>query len=310
MDWCVMDYNKINYLDKIEALQSVYKMSTALAEAIGINRRTILNWKDKPESIKSVHRLSIDTLYCTHFVIPEWDDPSQKLGGVLLPDRVSNNNAVFDPFIRRMSFGTIEIETDMCEADFDRVIDTDKLPRNMTRKEFHEAWNAFVTVRKIWHQIIEQHELFILTEEAVKGIHESFMRGIYENAGYYSKNIRLIGGLSHFDTTLPEDVPEEMVRWVFKSKGASTLEEIAIAHAYFIAIHPFGDGNGRVGRAIVMAQCLNSRLMPPMLTKENRAMYFAAMEYALKHGRHTPLVRLFHEASTVVVPSSKHYHQV
>ena len=96
-----------------------------------------------------------------------------------------------------------------------------------------------------------------------------------------------------------EDVPEEMVRWVFKSKNTSSLEDIAIAHAYFIAIHPFGDGNGRVGRALVMAQCLNARLMPPVLNKENRAMYFAAMEHALIHGRYTPLTRLFQEAANV-----------
>ncbi|TXK92776.1 hypothetical protein BMR07_02700 [Methylococcaceae bacterium CS1] len=45
------------------------------------------------------------------------------------------------------------------------------------------------------------------------------------------------------------------------------------AHAYFIAIHPFGDGNGRVGRALVMVQCLNARLMPPTFDGKNRAMY-------------------------------------
>jgi len=293
-----MDYNKISYLDKLEALQGVYKMSTALAEAIGVNRRTLPNWKDKPESIKPVHRLSIDTLYCTHFIIPEWDDPKQKFDGVLLPDDVPNRSAVFDPFIRRISFGTIEIETDMKQDDFDKAIDTEKLPKNMTRKEFHEAWNAFVTVRKVWQQIIDHQEPFTITEEAIQNLHESFMRGIHEHAGYYSKHIRLIGGLNNFDTTLPEDVPEEMLRWVFKSKAAATLEDIAIAHAYFIAIHPFGDGNGRVGRTIVMAQCLNARLMPPVLTKDNRAMYFAAMEHALKHGRHIPLARLFQEAAT------------
>ncbi|MDQ7058714.1 MAG: hypothetical protein Q9N62_09905 [Ghiorsea sp.] len=46
-----------------------------------------------------------------------------------------------------------------------------------------------------------------------------------------------------------------------------------------------------------MAQCLNARLMPPVFNGENRAMYFAAMEHALVHGRHAPLIRLFYEAS-------------
>jgi hypothetical protein len=67
---------------------------------------------------------------------------------------------------------------------------------------------------------------------------------------------------------------------------------------YFILIHPFGDGNGRVGRALVMAQCLNARLMPPVFDAENRAMYYAAMQHAMKHGRYAPLVRLFYEAAS------------
>ena len=107
-----------------------------------------------------------------------------------------------------------------------------------------------------------------------------------------------MGTLENFDTTLPEDVPEEINRWVYKYNNISTLEDMAKAHAHFIAIHPFGDGNGRVGRALLMAQCLNARLMPPVFNSENRAIYFAAMEHALIHGRHAPLIRLFYEAST------------
>ena len=57
-----------------------------------------------------------------------------------------------------------------------------------------------------------------------------------------------------------------MNRWLCKAKAALTLEDIAKAHAYFIVIHPFGDDNGRVGRAMV-------------------------------YGRYAPLIRLFNEAA-------------
>ena len=46
-----------------------------------------------------------------------------------------------------------------------------------------------------------------------------------------------------------------------------------------------------------MIQCLNARLMPPVFDGENRAMYYAAMEHAMAHGRYAPLIRLFYEAS-------------
>jgi len=292
-----MKYNKIKHLEKIEGLQAYFVQSTRLAEAIGVSRRTLLNWRDRPESIKPGHRLDIDVLYCKHFVIPEWDDPKQIFEPVLLPDEVSNNEHLFMPFLRRLSYGTIEIETDMDKADFDRVIDDEKLPKNMSRQTFHEANNTFLTNKLLWQKIIEHDQKLDITEQNIQGLHADFMRGIHDNAGFYSKKVRKMGKLEGVDTTLPEDIPEEMNRWVFKSAGANTLEDIAKAHAYFIAIHPFGDGNGRVGRALVMMQCLQARLMPPIFDGENRAIYYASMEHAMKHGRYMPLIRLFYEAA-------------
>ncbi|MGR8953231.1 MAG: Fic family protein [Gammaproteobacteria bacterium] len=292
-----MKYHEISYIDKLDQLQAHFAYSTKLSEAIGISRRTLLNWRDRPESIRPEHRLDIDVLYCRHFLIPEWDNPRQTFTPVLLPDDMPNNEALFMPFLRRISYGTIEIETDMTKADFDKVIDEEKLPRNMDRQTFHEAMNTFFTHRWLWRKIVEHGESMAITEESIKSLHAALMRGAYDNAGFYSDKMRVMGKLAGMHTTLPEDIPEEVNRWVYKMSGASSLNEIARAHAWFIAIHPFGDGNGRVGRALVMAQCLNARLMPPVFDGENRAMYYAAMEHAMVHGRYAPLVRLFHEAA-------------
>ncbi|WP_374090446.1 Fic family protein [Methylomicrobium lacus] len=292
-----MKYREISNIDKLDRLQTHFAYSTKLAEAIGVSRRSLLNWRDRPESIKPEHRLDIDVLYCRHILIPEWDNPRQTLAPVLLPDDMPKNEALFMPFLRRISYGTIEIETDMTRADFDKVIDEEKLPKNMDRQTFHEAINTFFTHRWLWRKIVEHGESMTITEESIKSLHVALMRGVHENAGFYSDKIRVMGKLADMHTTLPEDIPEEVNRWVYKMSGASNLEEIARAHAWFIAIHPFGDGNGRVGRALVMAQCLNARLMPPVFDGENRAMYYAAMEHAMVHGRYAPLVRLFHEAA-------------
>lgn len=291
-----MKYIKFSYLEKIDQLQSVFEYSTTLSEAIGVSRRTLLNWRSKPESISAEHRLTIDILFCQHFLIPEWDKPKQTYAPVLLPDDMQHNESLFLPFLRRFSYGTIEIETDMAKTDFDKIIDEKKLPKNMNRQTFHEGFNTFMVHRELWQRIVEHGELMPISEESIKNLHADFMRGIRDDAGFYSKNIRVMGKLEVIATTDPADIAEEMNRWVYKEANASTLEAIAKAHAYFIMIHPFGDGNGRVGRALVMAQCLNARLMPPVFNGENRAMYYAAMEYAMRHGRYAPLVRLFYEA--------------
>ena len=292
-----MKYNKISYIEKLIKLQDEFVYSTKLSEEIGVSRRTLLNWKNKPESISGKFCMDIDVLYCKTFLVPEWDDPKQTFEPVLLPDEMPHNETLFLPFLRRLSYGTIEIETDMLKADFDKIIDEEKLPKNMDRQTFHEGFNAFVTNKRIWHSIVERNEQMEITEESVKSLHASFMQGVHENAGFYSSKIRVMGQLEGVQTTSPEDIPEEMNRWIYKVAKSARLHEIAKAHAYFILIHPFGDGNGRVGRALSMIQCLNAGLKPPLFDGENRAMYYAAMEHAMQHGRHTPLIRLFHEAA-------------
>jgi len=292
-----MEYQEIEYIEKIDRLLDVYGMSAALSEAIGVSRRSLPNWRDRPESIKPEHRFNIDVLYCKHFLIPEWDRPGQSFAPVLLPDSLPGNETLFMPFLQRLSYGTIEIETNISREDFDRAIVAEKLPKNMSRETFHEAVNTFFTLKWIWQKIIGHGESFVVSEEGVKQLHAGFMRGIREDAGFYSDKLRVMGRLDGVHTTLPEDIPEEMNRWSYKCSGVDTLAGIAEAHAYFIAIHPFGDGNGRVGRALVMAQCLNARLMPPVFDGENRAIYYAAMEHAMKNGRSLPLIRLFHDSS-------------
>ncbi len=292
-----MKYNNISILDKLDQLQEVFIYSTKFAEAMGISRRTLLNWRQKPTSISAKRRLDIDVLYCQHFLIPEWDIPKQSFAEVLLPDDMPHNTELFLPFLRRLSYGTIEIETDMAKADFDNIIDGMNPPKNMDRQTFLEGFNAFITHKQLWQRIVEHGEPMPMTVESIKTLHADFIRGVYENAGFFSTKIRVMGKLEAVRTTGPEDVEEEMVRWVYKEAKSATLEAIAKAHAYFILIHPFGDGNGRVGRALVMAQCLNARLMPPVFDGRNRAMYYATMEHAMKHGRYAPLVRLFYEAA-------------
>lgn len=150
-----MKYNEISVIDKLFKLQEKLIYSTILAESIGVFRRTILNWRQKPESIAPNYRLDIDVLYCQHFLIPKWDVPKQAFEAVLLPDNLIHNETMFLPFLRRLSFGTIEIETDMLKTDFDKVIDDKKLPKNMDRQASHSGFNAFMTHRLLWQQIVE-----------------------------------------------------------------------------------------------------------------------------------------------------------
>ena len=88
------------------------------------------------------------------------------------------------------------------------------------------------------------------------------------------------------------------------SEPLPVLMRAGIAHLYFICVHPFEDGNGRIGRAIA-EKALAQNLGHPTLTAlaatilAKRNAYYAALEANNKHQEITPWLRWF--AATAIV---------
>lgn len=70
--------------------------------------------------------------------------------------------------------------------------------------------------------------------------------------------------VSDIETSLPAYVEDDMQELLesYNAKENHTIEDIAVFHAKFEKIHPFQDGNGRVGRIIVFRECLKNRIAP------------------------------------------------
>ena len=76
-------------------------------------------------------------------------------------------------------------------------------------------------------------------------------------------------------TTLPENVQEEMAKLLFEYNRIDkvSLENILDFHVKFERIHPFQDGNGRVGRIIMFKECLKYNIVP-FIIEDNLKMYY------------------------------------
>ncbi len=125
--------------------------------------------------------------------------------------------------------------------------------------------------------------------KSVKTIHYKLFYNIAPNvAGQYKKepniagdNIR--GGL--VSTTLPEDVPKEMrnlINWLNQKRRKKTYPPILALefHWRFEAIHPFQDGNGRVGRILLNALLVENNFMPVIFFSKNHQSYCSAISKA------------------------------
>lgn len=89
------------------------------------------------------------------------------------------------------------------------------------------------------------------------------------------------------ETSKPEDVKNEIVKlleWYNKLKNI-TIEDIIEFHQRFESIHPFQDGNGRIGRLIMLKECLKNNLVPIIITENLKYYYYRGlMEWKKEKG--------------------------
>ena len=95
--------------------------------------------------------------------------------------------------------------------------------------------------------------------------------------GDYKKLPNEVGGRS---TTLPKEVAARMKSLLeeYNAKGEKTLEDILDFHVKFERIHPFQDGNGRIGRLIMFRECLKYDIVPFIIEDNLKLFYYRGLE--------------------------------
>lgn len=121
-----------------------------------------------------------------------------------------------------------------------------------------------------------------LTEALIKHLHFLLKSGTSDErkswfkVGNYKKLPNEVGGN---DTVAPENVHREVKALLkeYNSKKYPTLEDIIDFHQRFESIHPFQDGNGRVGRLIMFRECLRFGYVPFIITDELKMFYYTGL---------------------------------
>lgn len=100
------------------------------------------------------------------------------------------------------------------------------------------------------------------------------------NVGGFKIVPNIIGVVNVINTTVPENVEQEIELLLdeYNSKNNITLEDIVDFHFKFEKIHPFGDGNGRVGRIIMFKECLRNNIMPFIIFDDDKPYYMRGLK--------------------------------
>lgn len=137
---------------------------------------------------------------------------------------------------------------------------------------------------------IIEHAKSALTEKMIKELHLMLKTGTSDArqewfaVGAYKKMPNEVGGMA---TALPEDVAAEMQALLaaHSAKKAKTLEDILDFHVRFERIHPFQDGNGRIGRLIMFKECLKYNIVPFIIEDNLKMFYYRGlMEWGREKG--------------------------
>lgn len=129
-----------------------------------------------------------------------------------------------------------------------------------------------------------------LSKEIIKTFHKILKEGTsdshkaYFNVGDWKKNPNEVGDIK---TSLPENVASDISKLLeeYLVKSGVTFNDLVAFREHFERIHPFQDGNGRVGRLILFRECLKHDIVPFVIDNDKKLFYYRGLrEFATQPG--------------------------
>lgn len=182
---------------------------------------------------------------------------------------------LFDRFIANFTYESNAIEgNSLTLKDVAIVLFEKRAIKGKDLREIYETRNS----RSVMEFMLKKK--FKMAEKDIIRIHRLLMRNIDTRTGYKAVPNYILG--SKVELTPPEKVTEEMgalVGWCNKKIGElHPLQVSALFHGKFERIHPFEDGNGRVGRFLSNIILLNNNYPPLIIRKSQRSSYIKCLE--------------------------------
>ena len=180
---------------------------------------------------------------------------------------------VRDQFILKLTYHSNSIEgSTLTEPDTAAILfDNVALP-NKNLIEQLEAKNHQTALNYLFDRVTKKEKI---NEDLVLKLHSILMNGIRPDAGVYRDHAVRITGVNLPTAnyaSVPKLTSEIMTRAALKTKDIIALS--ASVHSKFEQIHPFSDGNGRVGRLLMNAMLLSANLAPAIIRNEQKQLYY------------------------------------
>jgi Fic family protein len=204
-----------------------------------------------------------------------------KSGPPPLPTILSRRD-VRDQFVLTLTYTSNTIEgSTLTEHETEAVLFHNATPPNRTVTEVLEAKNHQTALLHVFDHLAADRPI---DEALILQLHAILMNGILPDAGRYRTHaVRIVG--SNVPTanylSVPARTSELMGSVASGGRGGSDIiRHVAETHARFEQIHPFSDGNGRIGRLLMHAMLLRAGLPPAVIHPRGRRRYYTVLRQA------------------------------
>jgi len=298
----------MNTRQKLEIIKKMLGLTqTRLADKFGVSFAAFNGWWTGKSEPRPKMRAKIDGLFLevTGQKIISADQLTAKKQALRLKSgkyknvvsEILNNPDIRDQFILKLTYNSNSIEgSTLTEPDTAAILfDNAALP-NKSLTEQLEAKNHQTALNYLFDHIAKKGEI---DEEFILKLHSILMNSVRPDAGVYRNHAVRITGVNLPTAnyiSVPKLIPEVMARITGKTRDIIALS--TGIHSRFEQIHPFSDGNGRVGRLLMNAMLLSANFAPAIIHHEQKQLYYTYLYKAQTKEDHSQLEDFLCEAVT------------
>jgi Fic family protein/DNA-binding XRE family transcriptional regulator len=188
---------------------------------------------------------------------------------------ILSNNDILNQFLLKITYHSESIEgSTLTENDTFNVIFNDVCLSNKSLREQIEARNHKTAIEYSFNQLLE-NDNFKISENFILKLHSILMNGIRNDAGIYRQHsVRIVGSNVPTANYLKiEELMKNLIKEINKSEK-NIISHIVKIHSDFEKIHPFSDGNGRIGRILMNVMLLRKNISPGIIKQEKKHLYY------------------------------------
>lgn len=292
-----------------QILKYAGKTQEELARDLDVSFPTVNSWingKSQPraKAVEKINSLYHETFGDTTIGIHELNEKVEKLKQLQKQfsepfSILMSKKDVYDDFLLSLTYHTNSIEgSTFNEPDVKAVLFDDVTIPNKSVREHQEAKNHQGALGFVMRWIRDNNN--VIDQEFIEHIHQILMNGIMHNAGEYRNHSVRIAGVN-VPTSNRLSIDKHMTEYIdtfnqLQKDSLAQVEQIAQTHARFEQIHPFSDGNGRVGRLLMLILTFKYNLAPVLIKKEKKQAYYTYLEESQVKANYIPLTSFIFDA--------------